>query len=113
MTTPAVIHRGWFSSASLTTALGVHGRGVDVAAVLRNQAVAEPEHVAAGKADLAPVEAGVVHVELRDQRVPGAPDVQRLMPKARDRGEKRVDRLDERGLALDRFCVAQAKANIV
>src|SRR5437588_11736290 len=35
------------------------------------------------------------------------------MPKARDRSEERADRLDERGLALDRFCVAQAQANIV
>src|SRR5665648_12087 len=96
------------ASIPVTTALAVHGGGVDVAAVLRNQAVPEPQHVAAGKGDLAPVEAGVVHVELGDQRVPVVPDVQHLMPKARDRSEERVDRLDERGLALDRFCVAQA-----
>src|SRR5450755_4727005 len=38
------------TSTPLTTASGVHGRGVNVAAVLRNQAVPEPEHVAAGKA---------------------------------------------------------------
>src|ERR1700737_3515265 len=63
----ADLSRWTMTPTTLTTAaLGVHGRGVDVAAVLRNQAVPEPEHVAAGKGDLAPVEAGGVAVALCD-----------------------------------------------
>src|SRR5450755_177985 len=101
------------ASTALTTALGVHGGGVDVAAVLRNQAVPEQQHVAAGKGDLAPVEAGVVHVELGDQRISVAPHAEDLMPKPGDRTDERADCLDERRLALDRFCVAKAQANVV
>src|SRR3979411_896480 len=88
VTTAAVIQCGWFSSTPLTHALGVHGCGVDVAAVLRNQVVPEPEHVAAGNGDLAPVEAGVVHVELRDQRVPAAPAGPHRSPQAPGRDEE-------------------------
>jgi hypothetical protein len=69
-----VQHRVRVVAALGPLTLGVHRRGVVVAAVLRDQPVPEPEHVAAGKGDLATVEAGVVHVEFGDQRLPVAPE---------------------------------------
>jgi hypothetical protein len=86
------------ASTALTTALGVHGGGVDVAAVLGNQAIPEQQHVAAGKGDLAPVEAGVVHVELGDQRVGVAPHVDDLVPKGANRAEKSIHGADKAAL---------------
>jgi hypothetical protein len=57
------------------------------------------EDVAARDRDLFPVEARVVDYELRDQDVPVVPDVGDLVPETGDCGEKRIDGVDERGLA--------------
>src|SRR3954467_8814618 len=100
----AYLRRGWGR---------VHRSDVDVGAVVRDRAVPEPEHVAAGDADLSPVEADVVDVELCDQGVAVAPHVDEVVPEARYRGEEAIHGFDECGLALDRLRVPEAQANVV
>src|SRR4051812_17088772 len=68
---------------------GVYRVDVDVAPVLRDEAVAELEDVAAGKRDLVTVEARVVHVEFDDHHVFVGPRIEDLVSKAGDRSDER------------------------
>jgi hypothetical protein len=55
---------------------------------------------------------GVVHVELRNQRISVAPHVEHLVSKARDGTEERIDRINESGHVFDHLCVPEAQRNV-